>query len=71
MDLILLKNFMLKNKLFNWIITLSTIFMLCGCFETEQKSIQGQTMGTYYVIKYVNESSHPFGKHCVMTLIVV
>ncbi|WGM06540.1 FAD:protein FMN transferase [Arsenophonus nasoniae] len=51
---------MLKNKLFNWIITLSTIFMLCGCFETEQKSIQGQTMGTYYVIKYVNESSHPF-----------
>ncbi|HGJ5875942.1 MAG TPA: FAD:protein FMN transferase [Arsenophonus sp.] len=51
---------MLKNKLFNWIITLSTVLMLSGCFETEQKSIQGHTMGTYYVVKYVSESSHPF-----------
>ncbi|MDT9587508.1 MAG: FAD:protein FMN transferase [Candidatus Arsenophonus melophagi] len=51
---------MLKNKLFNWIIIFSTILMFCSGFTSKQKSIYNQTMGTYYVVKYVSKLFHPF-----------
>lgn len=43
------------NKLIKWLALTGLAFFVCSCVKTESKllHIQGQTMGTYYQVKYV------------------
>lgn len=49
---------MLKRKMINWIVMLGALFLLSACGE-KQQVLEGETMGTYYSIKYVPDSSSP------------
>ncbi|MEQ1975290.1 FAD:protein FMN transferase [Xenorhabdus sp. SGI240] len=50
---------MLSKKLINWVALLFAMMMLAACDGTKQQNLNGQTMGTYYSIKYVADSSAP------------
>ncbi len=53
---------MLRKKIVAPIVLFFTAFLLVACGEPEQQNLQGQTMGTYYSIKYVADSSAPSTK---------
>ncbi|KPD01817.1 FAD:protein FMN transferase [Moellerella wisconsensis] len=50
---------MLRKKLLGPIVVFISIILLSACGGPEQKNLQGQTMGTYYSIKYVSDSASP------------
>ncbi|PHM63390.1 FAD:protein FMN transferase ApbE [Xenorhabdus ishibashii] len=50
---------MLNKKMINWVALLFTTMMLVACGGSEQQNLNGQTMGTYYSVKYVADSSAP------------
>lgn len=49
---------MLKRKIMNWAMMLCALFLLSACGE-KQQVLNGETMGTYYSIKYVPDSHSP------------
>ncbi|OAT24702.1 FAD:protein FMN transferase [Proteus myxofaciens] len=49
---------MLKRKIMNWVMMLCALFLLSACGE-KQQVLNGETMGTYYSIKYVPDSHSP------------
>ncbi|MDX7990007.1 FAD:protein FMN transferase [Xenorhabdus sp. Reich] len=50
---------MLSKKIINWGALLFAVMLLAACGGPEQKNLNGQTMGTYYSVKYVADSSVP------------
>ncbi|MBD2822066.1 FAD:protein FMN transferase [Xenorhabdus sp. 42] len=50
---------MLSKKMINWGTLLFAVMLLAACGGPEQKNLNGQTMGTYYSVKYVADSSVP------------
>ncbi|WP_446469650.1 FAD:protein FMN transferase [Xenorhabdus stockiae] len=50
---------MLNKKIINWGVMLLTAMLLSACGGPEQQNLSGQTMGTYYSVKYVADSSVP------------
>ncbi|PHM73849.1 thiamine biosynthesis lipoprotein [Xenorhabdus kozodoii] len=50
---------MLNKKMINWGILLFATIMLAACGGAKQQNLDGQTMGTYYSVKYVADSSAP------------
>ncbi|QAV23932.1 FAD:protein FMN transferase [Proteus hauseri] len=49
---------MLKTKMINWIVMVFALVLLSACGE-KQQVLEGETMGTYYSIKYVPDSNSP------------
>lgn len=49
---------MLKRKIINWAMMLCSLVLLSACGE-KQQVLEGETMGTYYSIKYVPDSHSP------------
>lgn len=50
---------MLNRKVITPVLLFAATLLLAACGGPEQANLQGQTMGTYYSIKYVAESSSP------------
>ncbi|MBD1226074.1 FAD:protein FMN transferase [Xenorhabdus griffiniae] len=50
---------MLSKKMINWGALLFAMMMLAACGGPKQQNLNGQTMGTYYSVKYVADSSTP------------
>ncbi|PHM26702.1 thiamine biosynthesis lipoprotein [Xenorhabdus ehlersii] len=50
---------MLSKKIINWGALLFATMMLAACDGPKQQNLNGQTMGTYYSVKYVADSSVP------------
>ncbi|CDG16880.1 FAD:protein FMN transferase [Xenorhabdus doucetiae] len=50
---------MLNKKMINWGALLFAIITLAACGGPEQQNLDGKTMGTYYSVKYVADSSAP------------
>lgn len=50
---------MLSKKMINWGALLFAMMMLTACGGPKQQNLNGQTMGTYYSVKYVADSSTP------------
>ncbi|CDG22164.1 Thiamine biosynthesis lipoprotein ApbE [Xenorhabdus poinarii G6] len=50
---------MLSKKIINWGTLLLAVMLLSACGGPEQQNLNGQTMGTYYSVKYVTDSSAP------------
>ncbi|PHM68977.1 FAD:protein FMN transferase [Xenorhabdus sp. KJ12.1] len=50
---------MLNKKIINWGVMLLAAMLLSACGGPEQQNLSGQTMGTYYSVKYVADSSVP------------
>ncbi|SFU71760.1 FAD:protein FMN transferase [Xenorhabdus koppenhoeferi] len=50
---------MLSKKMINWGALLFAVMLLAACGGPEQQNLNGQTMGTYYSVKYVADSSVP------------
>ncbi|MBD2810986.1 FAD:protein FMN transferase [Xenorhabdus sp. Vera] len=50
---------MLSKKMINWGALLFAVMLLAACGGPEQQNLNGQTMGTYYAVKYVADSSVP------------
>ncbi|AOM40948.1 FAD:protein FMN transferase [Xenorhabdus hominickii] len=48
---------MLSKKIINWSTLLFSVVLLAACGGPEQQNLNGQTMGTYYSVKYVADSS--------------
>ncbi|NHB61580.1 FAD:protein FMN transferase [Photorhabdus sp. RW14-46] len=49
----------MRKKISSWIALIFAVLLLAACDGLEQKNIHGQTMGTYYSIKFVTGSSAP------------
>ncbi|MBC8952062.1 FAD:protein FMN transferase [Xenorhabdus sp. PB62.4] len=50
---------MLSKKIIHWGVLLFSVVLLAACGGPEQQNLNGQTMGTYYSVKYVADSSSP------------
>ncbi|OTA18006.1 FAD protein FMN transferase ApbE [Xenorhabdus vietnamensis] len=50
---------MLSKKIIHWSVLLFSVVLLAACGGPEQQNLNGQTMGTYYSVKYVADSSSP------------
>lgn len=50
---------MLNRKVFAPVLLFAATLLLTACGGPEQKNLQGQTMGTYYSVKFVTDSSEP------------
>lgn len=50
---------MLNRKVFAPVLLFAATLLLAACGGPEQKNLQGQTMGTYYSVKFVTDSSEP------------
>ncbi|MBI6547586.1 FAD:protein FMN transferase [Xenorhabdus lircayensis] len=50
---------MMSKKIINWGVLLLAVVLLAACGGPEQQNLNGQTMGTYYSVKYVADSSAP------------
>ncbi|WXG12708.1 FAD:protein FMN transferase [Xenorhabdus griffiniae] len=50
---------MLSKKMINWGALLFAMMMLAACGGPKQQNLNGQTMGTYYSVKYVADASTP------------
>ncbi|MEQ1964250.1 FAD:protein FMN transferase [Xenorhabdus khoisanae] len=50
---------MLSKKIIHWGVLLFSVVLLAACGSPEQQNLNGQTMGTYYSVKYVADSSSP------------
>ncbi|MDC9597653.1 FAD:protein FMN transferase [Xenorhabdus anantnagensis] len=50
---------MLSKKIIHWSVLLFSVVLLAACGGPEQQNLNGQTMGTYYSVKYVAVSSAP------------
>ncbi|MDC9588500.1 FAD:protein FMN transferase [Xenorhabdus sp. XENO-10] len=50
---------MLSKKIIHWGALLFSVVLLAACGGPEQQNLNGQTMGTYYSVKYVADSSAP------------
>ncbi|SFN58160.1 FAD:protein FMN transferase [Xenorhabdus japonica] len=50
---------MLSKKIIHWSVLLFSVVLLAACGGPEQQNLNGQTMGTYYSVKYVADSSAP------------
>lgn len=48
---------MLSKKIIHWGVLLFSVVLLAACGGPEQQNLNGQTMGTYYSVKYVADSS--------------
>ncbi|WP_265693249.1 FAD:protein FMN transferase [Providencia rustigianii] len=50
---------MLNRKVIAPVLLFAATLFLAACGGPEQQNLQGQTMGTYYSVKYVTDSSEP------------
>ncbi|MDB9565443.1 FAD:protein FMN transferase [Providencia rettgeri] len=50
---------MLSKRIYTPILLFVAALFLTACGGPEQQNLQGQTMGTYYSVKYVTDSSEP------------
>ncbi|MDE9429968.1 FAD:protein FMN transferase [Xenorhabdus bovienii] len=50
---------MLSKKIIHWGVLMFAVLLLSACGGPEQQNLSGQTMGTYYSVKYVADSSIP------------
>ncbi|HHR5847506.1 TPA: FAD:protein FMN transferase [Providencia alcalifaciens] len=50
---------MLNRKVLTPVLLFAATLLLAACGGPEQKNLQGQTMGTYYSVKFVTDSSEP------------
>ncbi|BBG61455.1 FAD:protein FMN transferase [Providencia rustigianii] len=54
-----MRKFMLNRKVIAPVLLFAATLFLAACGGPEQQNLQGQTMGTYYSVKYVTDSSEP------------